>query len=170
MSLIVVDIEADGPIPGEYSMVSFGAVVVESTLQHTFMATLHPISDKFDANALSVSGHSREDCMKFDDPADVMSKFSEWVIASSQGRPIFISDNNGFDWMFICWYFHKFTGNNPFGWSSRRIGDLYCGMCRDARASWKYLRKTRHTHNPLDDAMGNAEALLTMSTKIRGLV
>ncbi len=29
MSWIMVDIEADGPIPGDYSMVSFGAVVVE---------------------------------------------------------------------------------------------------------------------------------------------
>ena len=28
MSYIMVDIEADGPIPGDYSMVSFGAVVV----------------------------------------------------------------------------------------------------------------------------------------------
>lgn len=25
-----------------------------------------------------------------------------------------------------------------------------------------HLRKTRHTHHPVDDAMGNAEALLTM--------
>ena len=29
MSLIVVDIESDGPIPHQYSMVCFGAVVVE---------------------------------------------------------------------------------------------------------------------------------------------
>lgn len=28
MNLVVVDVEADGPIPGEYSMVCFGAVVV----------------------------------------------------------------------------------------------------------------------------------------------
>lgn len=29
MSYVMVDIEADGPIPGDYSMVCFGAVIVE---------------------------------------------------------------------------------------------------------------------------------------------
>ena len=38
MSLIVVDVEADGPIPGKYSMVCLGAVVVEPTLSRTFYA------------------------------------------------------------------------------------------------------------------------------------
>lgn len=28
--------------------------------------------------------------------------------------------------------------------------------------NFKYLRKTRHTHHPVDDARGNAEALLAM--------
>jgi hypothetical protein len=27
---------------------------------------------------------------------------------------------------------------------------------------FKHLRKTRHTHHPVDDVKGNAEALLTM--------
>ena len=57
-------------------------------------------------------------------------------------------------------YKNKFYGSNPFGWSSRRIGDLYCGMKMDSRANWKHLRKTRHDHNPINDALGNAEALL----------
>ena len=32
----------------------------------------------------------------------------------------------------------------------------------DTFANFKFLRKTRHTHNPVDDARGNAEALLAM--------
>ena len=38
-------------------------------------------------------------------------------------------------------------------------------MVKDAgkNGEWKRkLRKTKHTHNPVDDAMGNAEALLAM--------
>jgi hypothetical protein len=27
------------------------------------------------------------------------------------------------------------------------------------KANFKHLRKTKHTHNPLDDSRGNAEAL-----------
>jgi hypothetical protein len=28
--------------------------------------------------------------------------------------------------------------------------------------NFKHLRKTAHTHNPVDDAIGNAEALIAM--------
>jgi hypothetical protein len=33
---------------------------------------------------------------------------------------------------------------------------------KDTRENFKHLRKTKHTHHPVDDAMGNAEALLRM--------
>jgi hypothetical protein len=75
---------------------------------------------------------------------------------------MFISDNNGFDWMFVCWYFHHFTGKNPFGHSSQNLGSLYKGLVKDAFASFKQLRRTKHTHDPVDDARGNAEALLQL--------
>ena len=35
-------------------------------------------------------------------------------------------------------------------------------MKMDSRAKWKHLRKTKHDHNPLNDAMSNAEVLLEM--------
>ena len=47
MSLYVVDVEADGPIPGKYSMVSFGAVLVEPGLGRTFHGKTRPISEAF---------------------------------------------------------------------------------------------------------------------------
>lgn len=162
MGLISVDVESDGQIPGDYSMVCFGAVVVEPTLKKTFYGKTRPISDIFDSEALAISGFSREEHLKFDDPNDVMKEFAEWIKSVSIGRPVFISDNNGYDFAFINYYFHKFYGSNPFGWSSRRIGDLYCGMKMDAYAKWKYLRKIKHDHNPLNDSIGNAEALLEM--------
>jgi eukaryotic-like serine/threonine-protein kinase len=66
-----------------------------------------------------------------------------------------------FDWQFINYYFHRFLGKNPFGFSARRIGDLYSGLVRDASkaSEWKKYRVTAHTHNPVDDAKGNGEAL-----------
>jgi hypothetical protein len=33
---------------------------------------------------------------------------------------------------------------------------------KDAHAGWKHLRKTSHDHHPVNDAKGNAEALLAM--------
>ena len=114
------------------------------------------------SQALAVSGFSREETLAFDDPKTVMADFGEWVKKNSKGRPIFISDNNGFDWQFINWYFWHFTGCNPFGHSSVNLGSLYKGMVNDMSQNFKHLRQTRHTHNPVDDAMGNAEALLQM--------
>lgn len=159
---IVVDVEADGPIPHEYSMVCFGAIAVEPTLSRTFYGEVRPISDKWVPEALAISGISRETHDTFDEPEDVMLRFADWIEETADGRPIFISDNNGFDFAWINWYFHKYFGRNPFGFSSRRIGDLYCGMKMDPFAQWKYLRETRHDHHPLNDAKGNAEALLKM--------
>ena len=166
MSYFMVDIESDGPIPGDYSMISLGAVPVDEKLDRTSYGKLKPISNHHDPKALSISGFSREETQTFDDPKMVMLNFKKWIEENSKGRPIFISDNNGFDWMFVCWYFHHFIQENPFGYSSRRISDLYCGLEKDTFAKWKHLRKTVHTHNPVDDAMGNAEVLLKMKNEL----
>lgn len=162
MSLIVVDVESDGPSPGHYSMVSFGAVVVDRALATTFKGEVRPVSDRWLPEALAVSGVTREEHLGYPEPAGVMAEFAEWVVASSKGRPVFCSDNVAFDWMFVNWYFYETIGHNPFGWSGRRIGDLYCGMVKDGYAGWKHLRRTPHTHDPVDDAKGNAEAILAM--------
>jgi len=160
MSYISCDVESDGQIIGKNSMVCFGAVVVEPSLTKTFYGKIKPISDLWDPEALSISGFSREEHLTFDEPEKVMKEFADWLKLVSVDKPILISDNNGYDSSWINYYFHVYYGSNPFGWSSRRIGDLYCGMKMDSRASWKKFRKTSHSHNPVDDAMGNAEALL----------
>jgi hypothetical protein len=158
----MVDIESDGPIPGDYSMISFGAVLVDELLDKTFYGKLKPISDQFIPEALAVSGFSRAETLDFEDPRLVMTDFADWIKANCKDQPIFISDNNGFDWMFVCWYFHHFIGKNPFGFSSQNLGSLYKGIEKDMFKTFKDLRKTKHTHNPVDDAKGNAEALLAM--------
>ncbi len=166
MSYIMVDIESDGHIPGDYSMISFGAVIVDEALDRTFYGKLKPISEQWIPEALAVSGHSREETLQFDDPKEVMQRFAKWIKTNSKGRPVFISDNNGFDWMFICWYFHHFMNENPFGHSSQNLGSLYKGLVNDTFKNFKHLRVTKHTHHPVDDAKGNAEALLTMKKEM----
>ena len=165
MAYIMVDIEADGPIPGDYSMISFGAVLVDDQLDKTFYGRLKPVSDRYIPEALVVSGHSREETLSFEDPRKVMLEFAEWIKATCKDSPIFISDNNGFDWMFICWYFHHFIGKNPFGFSSQNLGSLYKGIVKDTTKNFKHLRKTKHTHHPVDDAKGNAEALIRLKSE-----
>ena len=65
MPFVMVDIEADGPIPGDFSMVSFAAIVVEKSLDRTFAAQLRPISERWVPEALAVTGFSREQTLAF---------------------------------------------------------------------------------------------------------
>ena len=162
MAYIMIDTETDGPIPGDYSMISFGAVLVNANLDKTFYGQLRPISEKFIPESLAISGHSREETMAFNSPRQVMIDFKTWLGSVCKDRPIFISDNNGFDWMFICWYFQHFLNENPFGHSSENLGSLYKGIEKDTFKNFKHLRRTQHNHHPVQDAKGNAEALLAM--------
>lgn len=162
MTYIMVDVETDGPIPGtdEYSMILIGAIVVEPSLDRVFCGSLRPISQRWQPEALAISKYSREETMNFEDPIVTMRAFALWIAESCPDRPFFVSDNNGFDWSFINWYFHHFLKENPFGHSSINLGSLYKGVYRNMEASFKHMRKTKPTHNPADDARGNAEAFL----------
>src|SRR5437762_3584940 len=148
MSFFIVDVESDGPIPADYSMVCFGAVLFDDGLEHSFFGRTHPISDRYVPEALAVGGYSRQEHAAFDDPKIVMQQFAAWLNQHSKGQPIFVSDNLAFDWQFVNFYFHHFTGKNPFGFSGRRIGDLYAGLLRDATkaSDWKKFRVTAHSH------------------------
>lgn len=163
MSIFVVDIEADGPIPGDYSMIEIGAVLLkEGDFDVTFHSQVQPISKQFSLDALRVTGYTREDTMSFEIQArTAMLDFERFVLQFNgpDTRPEFWSDNNGFDWMFVCWYMWHFLGHNVFGHSSANINYLYKGIQGSMKKSFKKLRKTKHTHNPVDDAIGNAEAL-----------
>lgn len=165
MSYFVVDVESDGPLPGMHSMVCFGAVVVRGDLSESFYGKTAPISENYKPDALAVSGFSRQDHENFPAVHIAIHEFKDWIQRVNHGgSPILITDNPAYDFAFINYYMHIYTGGNPFGWSARRIGDIYCGMKMDARAKWKSLRKTRHTHHPVDDARGNAEALIAMQS------
>jgi DNA polymerase III epsilon subunit-like protein len=75
MSFVMVDVESDGSIPGDYSMISFGAVLVTPALDKTFYGRLRPISERWVPQALAISGFSREEVLQFDDPSKVMDGY-----------------------------------------------------------------------------------------------
>lgn len=172
----MIEVESDGPILGRHSLVCFGAVRLDDELQTTFYGKTRPISAEYNKEALAVSGFSREEHELFDNPKSVFECFSQWIEETNQkGRPVLMADNNGYDASWINWYFHTYCGTNPFGCSSRRIGDLWCGFKNDSKAQWKWMRRQEftdkegrlhkgflHTHNPVEDALGNAHALLYM--------
>ena len=166
---VSVDVEADGHCPGLYSMVSFGAVAVEDSLNRTFYGETAPISDKWIPEALAVSGFTREQHEKFPKPEETMPKFVQWLKSLDADRLIFVTDNLAFDFAWINYYTNRYCGENPFGFSGRRLNDIYSGLTKSAftQNDWKKMyRKTHHSHNPVDDAKGNAEALLAFRDKL----
>lgn len=159
---ISVDVEADGPTPVMYSMLEIGAQVVgRKDSFHCYLAPRPALM--YDPNALKAIGCTREQTLAYPVWTQGIELFRNWLNAlkGDDNRLVFWSDNPGFDWQFVNAYLHLVEGSNPFGFSSRRIGDLYAGLMGDKNkhTQWKKFRKTKHTHNALDDAKGNAEAL-----------
>ncbi len=179
------DVEADGPIPGPYSMLSFGLAVAgrrtgDGPLEpadpqaETFYRELKPISAEFVPSALDVSGLDRA-ALERDgaDPARAMADLVAWIgqISGSDGRPVLVAYPLGFDWMFLYWYLIRFTGSSPFGHSS--CLDLKTGYAVKARVPVGRASKSRmprdllstrrHTHHALDDAIEQAELFQNLS-------
>ena len=167
-NLIFVDCEATGPAIGKGELSEFGAVAYPS--METFYGNLKELIE-LDKEILILS-KNKSNSKIFKGLQNISEKrrliklkvfvdFDKWLKKICNGyQPVFISDNPAFDWQWINYHFCHFLGYNPFGWSARRIGDYYAGLTGNFRnaTKWKKLRITKHTHNPVDDAMGNAEA------------
>ncbi|GAA3981744.1 hypothetical protein GCM10023085_75080 [Actinomadura viridis] len=160
---IAVDVEADGPIPGPYSMISLGMAVVGRP-GLTFYTELRPISDDFVPAALAVSGLDRDRLLR-EAPAaeDAMAAAAKWINGLRRiGRPVFLAGPAVFDGMFVHWYFHRFLGKSPFSASGAGI-DLRSYWMGLQGCEWAGSRKSvikqrleltgvPHTHHAGEDA------------------
>lgn len=162
---ISVDIEASGPIPGKYSMLSLGACVV-GQLERTFYIELKPISPSFEPAALSVSGLNLEELFqKGIAPTEAMASFRAWVKkCAKDSSPVFVGFNACFDWQFVNWYFVEFCGSNPFGHNAIDIKSYFMGlkgvpwaMTTSSELPAEFQPDHRQTHQALDDARAQAE-------------
>jgi hypothetical protein len=158
---IVIDVESDGPCPGTYSMISIGCV---SWNGDTFYEEFAPISLMWEPEALAISNISRDTHCTYPEPQVSTKRLLAWLMTQEEkvGKRLTMwSDNPAFDWQWVNYYLHTYTDKNPLGFSARRIGDFYAGLKNDVYSAnkWKKLRKTKHTHHPVDDAKGNMEAL-----------
>ncbi|MEU6319115.1 3'-5' exoribonuclease [Streptomyces sp. NPDC047009] len=179
---ISVDIEADGPIPGPYSMLSLGAAVAgrqdavgfsaADPEEHTFYRELRPISAEFVPEALAVSGLDRERLTREgSEPATALGEFADWVRRVSTGaQPVMCGYPASYDWTFLYWYLIRFTGASPFGHSGcldmKTLYATKAGLPLRAVAKGTMprhlLSKRRHTHHALDDAVEQAELLANL--------
>lgn len=160
---VATDVEADGPIPGPYSMISLG-MVVTGRPELRFYSELAPISDTFVPEALAVSGLDRDRLIREAPRAEqAMAAAKAWIDGLRRiGRPVFLAAPAVFDGMFVHWYFVRFCGVSPFGASgagldlrSYWMGMKGCEWSASHKNTMKRelgVRGLPHTHNAGDDA------------------
>jgi hypothetical protein len=149
--------------PGDYSMISFGVMLVNEGLDQTFYGRLKPISEKWIPEALAVSGRSRKETMAFDDPKQVTLGFRRVGERAKQATSALHQRQQRVRLAVHQLVVLALHGLQSVRHTSTNLGSLYKGLVQDTFQNFKHLRKTTHTHHhPVDDAKGNAEALLEM--------
>ncbi len=161
MGYVFVDCEATGISPASGVLTEFGAVdFATRTTFHGVLWDSEPVPDHPVMSRVVGQQH---------DAVAVFRRFETWLNELSRSRPVMVSDNPAYDFQWINHGFDVALGRNPFGHSARRIGDFYAGLHRDVTKTqeWKRLRRTRHDHHPVHDALGNAEAFAALLDAIR---
>ncbi len=160
---VATDVEADGPIPGPYSMISLGMAVVGRP-ELNFYTEIKPISDDFVPEALAISGLDRDRLIQEAPTAiDAMKACADWLEGlRAFGKPVFLAGPAVFDGMFLHWYLMRFNGSNPFGVSGAGI-DLRSYWMGFQGVEWRKSGKRNimstigltgltHTHHAGEDA------------------
>jgi hypothetical protein len=172
---ISTDVEADGPIPGPHSMLSFAsaAYLADKTLVDTYHANLitlpgaagHPDSMRFWREHPEAWEASRIDPRP---PQDVMQEYASWV-KGLPGEPVFVAYPAAYDFMFVYWYLMRFVGESPFSHTALDIrtyamavlGTDY-GESVKQNMPEEWFDPIPHTHIALDDAIGQGALFCNM--------
>jgi hypothetical protein len=163
---ISTDVEADGPIPGQNSMLSFGsaAYLADKTLLSTFSANLETLpSASADPETMAwweTQPEAWEACRKnLQPPEPAMKAYATWL-RELPGKPVFVGYPAAYDFMFVYWYLMRFVGESPFSHSAIDIKTFAMAMLKkDYRLSAKpnmpkrWFDELPHTHQALDDAI-----------------
>lgn len=179
---ISVDVETDGPIPGQNSMLSIGAAAFlpDRRMLGTFSMNLikldgavaDPDTEKWWATQPEAWNACRQDIQ---DPVHVMHTFVAWVGEMCLGHepkalsPVFVGYPAGFDFLYVYWYLIKFVGMSPFSFSALDIKTyamaiMDCGYRDVSKKTMKRFKEPnlKHTHVAVDDAIEQGYLFLNL--------
>lgn len=182
---VSVDVETDGPIPGENSMLSLGAAAFLETgeMVGTFSRNIFCLPGaKSDAGTMAWWAKNkpaydvcRTDC---EPAAEVMLSFLDYVRSHCRRfdglKPVFVGYPTGFDFTFVYWYLMKFTGGSPFSFSALDIKTMamvmldlpFRGTTKKAMPK-RWFSEKPHTHVAVDDAIEQGEMFINMLKECR---
>lgn len=178
---VSTDVEADGPIPGPHSMLSFASAAYDDDkhLLGTFSANLetlpgasgHPDTMKWWGSQPEAWAACRRDVRP---PDVVLPEYAAWVEALP-GRPVFVAYPAGFDFTFVYWYLHRFAGRSPFSHSALDVktlamavlGTRFHDTAKRAMPR-RWFDPLPHTHVALDDAIEQGALFCNILAELRG--
>lgn len=173
------DIETDGPLPANNSMLSFGVVALTEDGEEL---------DSFEANLELMSGAAPDqDTMEWwsqfpeawdahrqnlQDPETAMKDFVKWVqkLCANKYKPVMVCMPSGFDFLFMYWYMKNFVGHSPFSHSCVDVRTYVMSMRKTGykRTNKKYWPKRwfpknmPHTHVAIEDAREQGLTFINM--------
>lgn len=175
---ISVDIETAGPNPSTYSLLTIGACTIDEK-PATLYLELKPVNNKMTPESFAIHHLDLKRLGERGlDPEKALRDFEDWIksVTPPERPPFFVGFNAPFDWMFVCDYFHRYLGRNPFGRFALDIKTFYMGL---TGAPWsetnmaylasRYLGERTLTHHALRDALDQADMFRQMLSEARGL-
>lgn len=190
---VSIDIETTGPAPGLYSMISLGVAAFTRDgeergiwsrnlaelnaieAERAAPASRHPDTMAFWAEHPEAWARATADPQR---PGEAMASFVAWVEDLS-GKPIAAAWPAAFDFAFVNWYCHRFTGGNPLGFAcldirslaqgltySRGYHDLREGQIKAMREEVDREGLTEHV--AVDDAIEQGRLLVALLRRTKG--
>lgn len=176
---ISTDVETNGPIPGEYSMLSLGSVALGENgkiLGKFYKKLIKLPSAKKHKQTMDWWKENKEAYKEATsnakDPKKVMNDYIKWlkkIKSKNKSDIFFLGWPANYDFMFVFWYIIKFVEEYkqksaldvPFGFHAIDIRSYAMGHLKTEynKTRSKYLpkkwfpKKEKHTHKAIDDAL-----------------
>lgn len=168
-----IDIETDGPIPGQNSMLSIGCAAFseDEIIIDSFYVNIEPLPDAVqDPNTMNWwrLPHNRLAYLATQkdqqDPTAAMTRFNGWVnevATSNRGKPVCVAYPSGFDFTWVYWYLMRFNGSSPFSfgcldiksYAMAKLGTEFRQTTKRNMPKEWFEGLPKHTHHALDDAI-----------------
>ena len=163
---ISTDVESDGPVPGVYSMLSFGSVAMlaNKEILSTFSANLETLPGaRQDPDTIQWWQGQKEawDACRQDlqDPEKAMLSYVNWL-DNLGGRPVFLAYPASFDFNYIYWYLMKFVGRSPFEYMALDIKSYAMAVLKrpfydvtKSNMPKEWFDQSKKSHIALEDAI-----------------
>lgn len=186
---VSVDIEADGPIPGAFSMLNFGAAAFELGNEKplaTFEVNLSPLEGASqDPTTMEFWGRNPEAwAYVTKDPipaSQAIDQFQQWL-KSLPGNPVLVTYPS-WDYMWIRWYHVRFLGHTAaqtLGLAALDVKTLAMAAMKHPtfkNTSKRTMSKNHpewftghppHDHTGLSDAIGQGILFLRIMETLEG--